>query len=167
MAQKPRDILNPSFSYHLLVVLRKEYGFRKESAGGGLCVSVSGKNTFMWKDWTIAGLILLVIFLGISLVIQFNNTPIYSTPESPVSIAQPQATPTPVIEKVYVPTTPNNQKLLEACLATAKTDYQTQEQAYTECEAGVGCVVPYTMQPIIDQKYKNDQDTCLKEFPAN
>jgi predicted nucleic acid-binding Zn ribbon protein len=37
MAQKPRDILNPSFSYHLLVMPRKGYGFRKESAGGGLC----------------------------------------------------------------------------------------------------------------------------------
>lgn len=116
----------------------------------------------MRKDWAIVVGIILIIFLGIFGVIIYQNWQ-YSLAVNNSNQSQPSSTP--VIEKVYAPTAPNNQKLLESCLANAKADYENQVQIHTVCETGVGCMVSYLVQPILDQKLKNDQDICFKEFP--
>ena len=120
----------------------------------------------MWKSWTIVSLILLLILVGLFSLIQFNNAPLYSVPESSVSIAQPQATSTPVIEKVYVPVKNNNQQPLQNCLAAANTNYQNKLKSNTVWD-GSEYIVPPIFRSAFDQELTNDQDVCFKEFPQN
>jgi hypothetical protein len=101
---------------------------------------------------------LIIISLGAAWFINNQNLQVVQP------IQEPQVV-TPVVAPVTTaPIKSDNQKLLESCLATAKADYQNEIKAHTVCESGVGCMVSYLVQPILDQKFKNDQDTCLKEY---